>query len=98
MCAVEPSPFRFPHYRGGRAARLRTFSSHWQDVFWAGLVEVREDGRLRWKHVQGHRQLTDVYLRALALANEGRLATFDSTISLRAVEGAQAGNLEFVSV
>jgi len=42
----------------------------------------------------GHRQLTDVYLLALSVSNRGRLATFDSTISLKAVEGAAAQNLE----
>lgn len=107
-CALTENAFlrvlSNPAYPGSRttvedaAARLRTFCSDGQQVFWTDSVSVREDGRFRWKHVQGHRQLTDVYLLALALANEGRLATFDSTISLRAVEGAQAGNLELISV
>ena len=51
----------------------------------------------RWNHVQGHRQITDVYLLALVVSNQGRLATFDSTISLRAVEGAKAQNLEIIA-
>ena len=49
------------------------------------------------RHVQVHRQLTDAYLLALAVANRGRLATFDSTISLRSVEGAKAQNLEIIA-
>jgi hypothetical protein len=67
-------------------------------VFRTDSVSVRDDGRFRWNHVQGHRQLTDVYLLALAVSNEGRLATFDSTISLRAVERAEGRNLEVIGV
>jgi uncharacterized protein len=77
-------------------ARLRTFCSERQHVFWVDSVSVREAGRFRWHHVQGHRQITDVYLLALAAANNGRLATFDTSISLRAVERAEARNLELI--
>jgi toxin-antitoxin system PIN domain toxin len=80
------------------AAGLRTFCSERQHAFWTDSVSVRDDGRFQWNHVQRHRQLMDVYLLALAVANEGRLATFDSTISLRAVERAEARNLELIPV
>jgi uncharacterized protein len=53
--------------------------------------------RFRWDHVQGHRQITDVYLLALVVSNQGRLAAFDSTISLKAGEGAKAQNLELIA-
>ena len=36
-------------------------------------------------------------LLALAVSNRGRLATFDATISLKAVEGAREQNLEIIS-
>ena len=107
-CALTENAFvrvlSNPAYPGSRTtvedatARLRTFCSERRHVFWTDSVSVREDGRFRWNHVQGHRQLTDVYLLALAVANEGRLATFDSTISLRAVERAEASNLELISI
>jgi hypothetical protein len=64
------------------AARLRTFCSHREHVFWADSISLRDHGRFHWKHIQGHRQLTDVYLLALSVANKGRLATFDSAISI----------------
>ena len=76
------------------AARLQTFCSDRLHTFWPDSVSIREPGRFRWNHVQGHRQLTDIYLLALALSNQGRLATFDSAISLRAVQGAAPSNLE----
>jgi hypothetical protein len=42
-----------------------------------------------------HRQLTD--LLALSVSNLGRLATFDGTISLKAVKGAAAQNLDLIA-
>ena len=41
----------------------------------------------------GHRQVTDLYLLALAVRNGGRFVTFDSRITLDAVPGAQARHL-----
>ena len=79
------------------ASRLRIFCSDRQHVFWPDSVSVRDAGRIRWNHVRGHRQLTDVYLLALSVANEGCLATFDSTISLRTVQGAEPDNLELLA-
>jgi uncharacterized protein len=79
------------------SARLRTFCSSREHVFWPDSVSVRDQGRFRWNHVQGHRQLTDVYLLALSISNEGCLATFDSTISLKAVQGAAPQNLELLA-
>jgi len=75
---------------GGQAARI----SETQVIY---IISIRERGRFRWNHVQGHRQLTDVYLLALAISNQGRLATFDSTISLEAIEAAKKQNLELIS-
>jgi predicted nucleic acid-binding protein len=107
LCADENAFVRVlskPAYLGSRttmedaAARLRTSCSEREHVFWPDSVSLRDDGRFRWKHVQGHRQLTDVYLLALAVASQGRLATFDAAISLRAVAGAEPKNLELIPV
>jgi len=80
-------------------SRCRTYCSGQEHVFWPDSVSLCDRGRFRWNHVhvQGHRQITDAYLLALAIANQGRLATFDSTISLRAVEGAKGKNLERIA-
>jgi toxin-antitoxin system PIN domain toxin len=91
-----------PAYPGRRttvedaSARLRTFCSDREHVFWPASISVRDPGRFRWTRVQGHRQLTDVYLLALSVSNRGRLTTFDSTISLESVEGAAERNLELL--
>ncbi|HLW71904.1 MAG TPA: TA system VapC family ribonuclease toxin [Candidatus Binataceae bacterium] len=92
-----------PAYTGRRttvadaAARLHAFCSAPEHVFWADSVSLREPERFHWNRVQGHRQLTDVYLLALAVSNQGRLATFDATISLKAVEDAAEQNLELLA-
>jgi toxin-antitoxin system PIN domain toxin len=91
-----------PAYPGRRtaaedaAARLRSFCSAREHVFWPDSISIRDAARFRWNHIQGHRQLTDVYLLALSASNRGRLATFDSSISLKAVAGAVAANLELI--
>jgi hypothetical protein len=79
------------------AARLRTFCSSREHVFWEDSVSLRDRGRVQWNHVQGHRQLTDVYLLALSVSKQGRLATFDSAISIRSVQGAEPHNLELLA-
>jgi len=43
------------------------------------------------------RRAVRLYLLALSVSNRGRLATFDSTISPKAVEGAAAQNLELLA-
>ncbi len=80
------------------AKRLRDSCSNSQHSFWSEALSIRDPDRFHWHHVQGHRQLTDVYLLALAVANAGTLATFDSTISLKAVAGATPNNLELIPV
>ena len=103
-CALTENAFvrvlSNPAYPGSRttiddaAGRLRTFCAARDHVFWTESVSIREQERFLWNHVQGHRQLTDVYLLALAVANGGRLATFDSSISIQAVSGSARENLE----
>jgi hypothetical protein len=78
--------------------RLRDLCSSPNHVFWQESLSFREPGRFHWQRVQGHRQVTDVYLLALAVMNKGRLATFDSSIPLRAVANATSRNLELIDV
>jgi uncharacterized protein len=46
-----------------------------------------------WPFVLGHRQVTDMYLLALAFYHGGRLVTFDRSIMIEAVGGAESHNL-----
>ncbi len=70
------------------ADRLAHATADKSHAFWPDSVSVLEVGRLRWDHVLTSRQITDVYLLALAVAKGGRLVTLDRGITLRAVSGA----------
>ena len=73
-----------------RLARAMADASH---AFWPDSISVLEPGVLRWDRVLNPRQITDVYLLALASANGGRLVTFDRGISIDAVPTASISNL-----
>lgn len=61
--------------------------------FWPGSISLRTPGVVNWPRVLGHNQITDVYLLALALANDGCLATLDHRVALSTVPQATAANL-----
>ncbi len=56
------------------------------------LDEIRVDAR----RMSGHRQITDVYLLALAVAHDARLVTLDRRIPLDAVLGANENHLAVI--
>lgn len=91
-----------PTYPGRRTTvedavrRLQRFRHSGDHSFWGDTLSVCEGSRIQLEHVGGHRQLTDVYLLALAVEHQGRLATFDRAISVAAVEGATLRNLAIV--
>jgi toxin-antitoxin system PIN domain toxin len=60
---------------------------------WADDISVLDSERFHHPHIHGPRQLTDLYLLALAVKNAGRLVTFDVRIPLSAVHGATADHL-----
>jgi hypothetical protein len=86
-----------PHDLGGRCLASQDLCSAREHEFWPDSVSLLDRARFRWNHVQGYRQITDVYLLALVISNQGRLATFDSSISLKAVEGAKPQNLDLIA-
>ena len=51
---------------------------------------------LNWESVLSSRQVTDVYLLALAVQQGGRFVTLDRGIAIEAVVGANAGHLMVV--
>jgi toxin-antitoxin system PIN domain toxin len=76
------------------ARRLAAFRASGQHVFWPDDVSVC-DTKLFGLTV-GYRQLTDVYLLGLATAHDGRLATFDRSVPLKAVRRASSDNLVII--
>lgn len=62
-------------------------------AFWAVDISLLDEQSFRRTHIHGHRQLTDLYLLALAVRHGGRLVTFDARIALDAVRGATSDHL-----
>ena len=88
-----------PRYPGNRttvhdaARRLRMLCESHEHSFWEDSLSVLDERFVRTQRIQGHRQLTDVYLLALAVAGGGRLVTLDAGVSLAAVPSARAFHL-----
>ena len=64
--------------------------------FWSDDVSLRDDSAVDFNRVHGHNQITDLYLLALAVRNNGVLVTFDQNIPLDAVRGATAAHLRIL--
>ena len=56
-------------------------------------ISLLDDTLVRFRVLSSYRQLTDVYLLALAVKHDARLVTLDTRIPLRAVHGANEGHL-----
>jgi len=73
--------------------RLRAATGDRTHEFWPDSQSLLDEGLIDAARVHGPRQLTDVYLLALAVKNGGRLVTFDASIAIGAVRGAKAQHL-----
>ncbi len=60
---------------------LRDFCAAVDHEFWADSVALVNAETFDESRLMGHRQITDAYLLALAVANDGVLVTFDSAIA-----------------
>lgn len=62
-------------------------------AFWLDEVSLLDPLQFEHGHIHSARQLTDLYLLALAVKNQGRLVTLDQRIPISAVRGARAMHL-----
>jgi hypothetical protein len=62
-------------------------------AFWPDDISLLDDKIIDRSRILGPKQLTDIYLLALAVEHGGRLVTFDRAVSVRAVRGAEARHL-----
>ncbi len=58
-------------------------------TFWPDDVSLLDDQCINRERVLGPKQLTDIYLLALAVKHNGRLVTFDRAIPIAAVRDAK---------
>ena len=84
-----PSPVS-PGLALERLARASNTEYH---EFWSCSVSLLDEHIFDRSCLVGPRQVTDVYLLALATRHDGRFVTFDRSIPLSAVNGAQEANL-----
>jgi toxin-antitoxin system PIN domain toxin len=61
--------------------------------FWPDSVSLLNESQFNHDTIHSHRQLTDIYLLALAVAHNGCLVTFDRNIALSHVVGAAKKHL-----
>jgi toxin-antitoxin system PIN domain toxin len=61
--------------------------------FWPDEISLLNPNVVDATRIHGPRQLTDIYLLALAVQHEGRFVTFDTGIPLAAVRKATSRNL-----
>ena len=64
--------------------------------FWPDDLSITDPAQFNSAAMQGHQQVTDTYLLALAVHHGGRLVTFDKSISLGSVREAQPHHLVLV--
>jgi toxin-antitoxin system PIN domain toxin len=62
-------------------------------AFWAEEISLLDPRQFEHGHIHSARQLTDLYLLALAVKNQGRLVTLDQRIPISAVRGATTAHL-----
>ena len=73
--------------------RLKRATSQSTHEFWPDSISIADAGLVRADHLLGPRQLTDIYLLALAVRHGGRLVTFDRAIVTDAVVDAEPKHL-----
>ena len=83
---------RYPNSPGTPAAvapillGLRALPGH---AFWPDSLSLMDGDRVDSGRLLAHGQVTDSYLLALAIAHQGRLATFDRRLVVDAVRGGR---------
>ena len=78
---------------GDLISRLRTFAAQTNHEFWPDDVSLRDGNLFKAERIHSSRQLTDLWLLALASKHGGRLATFDQGMAISAVSAANAESL-----
>ncbi len=94
-CIRIMSNARYPNALPVQAVMKRLADACSEDVheFWSAQISLLNPDTFDSTRIHGPRQLTDIYLLALAVSHEGRLVTFDDKIPLAAVRRANTKNL-----
>ena len=73
--------------------QLSEFVENTRHQFWTAEISILDEILFNLDRIHGPKQLTDIYLLAIATGFKGQLVTFDQSIPLSAVKNAKAENL-----
>jgi hypothetical protein len=73
--------------------RLRGAVNHAHHQFWPDDVSLLDDRVADATRIHGPRQISDLYLLALAVRRGGTFVTFDTSIAVNAIRGAEKRHL-----
>jgi toxin-antitoxin system PIN domain toxin len=82
---------------GDALERLGTFTDSEDHHFWPDSTSLRRRSRIDTSLLEGHDRIRGAYLLLLAVENEGRLATFDDAVPLRAIPQASPEQIVILS-
>jgi len=88
----QPTYLR-PKSTGEAMALLRRATARPEHQFWTDDISLLDVAIFDHSRVLGPRQITDIYLLALATKNGGRFVTLDRGVPLSAARSAKAENL-----
>jgi uncharacterized protein len=89
---------RYPNSPGTPAAVAQILASvliMTGHEFWPDDISLQDDSKILIQHLLNPAQITDSYLLALAVAHNGKLASFDRRMATNAVRGG-AGAFHFI--
>jgi toxin-antitoxin system PIN domain toxin len=94
-CVRIMSHARYPNALPVRRVieRLREATTSPHHAFWADDLSLLDQRVADATRIHGPRQLTDLYLLALAVRRAGCFVTFDRTVARSAIRGAEAKHL-----
>jgi uncharacterized protein len=90
---LSQSSYAFPIPIGEAIDHLRAATESDDHAFWPDDISLLDEHLIDHSRVLGPKQLTDIYLLALAVKHGGRLVTFDRGIPTAAVRGARPEHL-----
>lgn len=79
------------------AERLTEATSTTWHRFWMDDISLLSERTADWSHILGSRQITDVYLLALAASKNGRFVTLDRKVPVNAAPSASPENLVVIT-
>jgi toxin-antitoxin system PIN domain toxin len=94
-CVRIMSHSAYPNALAVRAVieRLAEAAAQPQHAFWPDDLSLLDPAVADASRIHGPRQLTDLYLLALAVRRDGRFVTFDRSVALEAIHGARPRHL-----